>query len=147
MIGRMACALRACVLLLALAPAGATAAEATSAPLTLREAIEAALAGNPELSGLEFHLRAQEARAKQAGLRPAAELSVELENFAGSGEVSGTDELESTFAMSQVIELGGKREARLDVAAAERGLIENDRAIRQLDVLADVTRRFITLAA
>ena len=117
------------------------------AGLSLRQAIDAALVGNPELQSFEFRFRAQDARVQQAGLRPAPEVSAELENFAGTGEAHGVNSVEMTFALSQVVELGGKRSARVDAARAARSSMDTERQIRQLDVLAEVTRRFTTLAA
>jgi cobalt-zinc-cadmium efflux system outer membrane protein len=70
-----------------------------------------------------------------------------VENVLGSGETQGTDSAEYTFALSQVLELGGKRDARVAAAQAGLGSLEVDRQAKQLDVLADVTRKFITVAA
>lgn len=122
-------------------------AAADAAPLALRQAIEAALAGNLQLQGFVFQLRAQQARSRQAALRPAPELSLEVENFAGLDAARGFDSSETTLALSQLVELGGRREARADVATAAYRLIDAERAARQLDVLAEVTRRFIVVAA
>lgn len=116
-------------------------------PLTLRQAIEAALAGNPELRTFDFAFRAQEARTRQADLRPAPEVSLDVENVFGSGETRETDAAEYTFALSQVLELGGKRDARVSVAAIGREAIDIERQAAQLDVLAEVARRFIHVAA
>lgn len=133
-----------CVVMMALvSPARA----ADSPPLTLQRAIETALAGNPELRTFEFAFRAQDAQIRQAGLRPAPELSLAIENVLGSGAVRGVDGAEYTLALSQVVELGGKRDARIDAAQAGRSGLEVERQARQLDVLAEVTRRFITVAA
>jgi len=115
--------------------------------LTLEGAIAAALARNPDLAVSEFTLKAADARAVQARLRPNPELSVELENFAGGGALQGTDGLESTLSLSQVVELGGKRRLRTDFALIDRDLLGIERQAQQLDVLAEVTRRFIALVA
>jgi cobalt-zinc-cadmium efflux system outer membrane protein len=145
-------ALCACLLAAALPMARAAVATESIPPpalgttLTLETAIRAALAGNPELAGFGFEFRAQQARIDQAGLRPAAEATVGVENILGSGDSRGLTAMEATFALSHVIELGAKREARVDVAQAERGVIDSDRQAAQLDVLAEVSRRFIELA-
>lgn len=115
-------------------------------PLTLQQAITAALQGNPQLQTFAFQFRAGDARIRQAGLRPAPEISVDLENFAGSGETRGFDAAETTFALSQVIELGGKRDTRINAAQAGRNALDIERQSAQLDVLAEVTRRFIAVA-
>lgn len=120
---------------------------ADAPPLTLRQAVDAALAGNPGLQAFAFELRTQDARIEQAGLRPPTGVSLEVENVLGSGEARGTDTAEYTFALSQVLELGGKRSARIAAAEAARDTLEVERQARQLDLLAEVTRRFITVAA
>lgn len=144
--GSPARALGVCYLAVALLAAPAQAVGAAPA-LTLRQAVDAALAGNPDLAVFTFELRAQDARTRQAALLPPLEASLEAENVLGTGDTKGTDAAEFTFALSRVVELGGKRDAR--VAAAQAGLaaLDIEREARQLDVLAEVTRRFITVAA
>jgi cobalt-zinc-cadmium efflux system outer membrane protein len=74
---------------------------------------------------------------------PNPELAVELENFAGTGELRGIDALETTLSLSQVIELGDKRSRRVEVAhAAERDIVAAERDVRQLDVIAEVAGAF-----
>jgi outer membrane protein, heavy metal efflux system len=84
---------------------------------------------------------------EQAGLRVNPELSVELENFAGTGVARRAKGLETTLTLSQVIELGGKRALRTEVATWDRDLTQVERRAQQLDVLAEVTRRFIAVVA
>ena len=79
----LARALRACCFSLVLLAPSVHAADSSLRPLTLQQAIGAALQTHPELQGFAFKLRALEARQRQAGLRPAPEVSVELENFFG----------------------------------------------------------------
>ena len=130
-----------CVLALLAAPA-----RSESAPLTLRQAIQAALAANPDLAGFAYELRAQDARTDAAGLRPAPTLSADIENILGSGDHRRLNDAETTFALSQVVELGGKRAARVGAAQAGRELLTVTEQAAQLDVLAEVTRRFIHVA-
>lgn len=141
-------AIVACVALY-LATSSARAAEgpASAAELTLASAIDLALKRNPDLVASRYELTAAQARILQAGLRINPELDLELENFAGSGAVAGTDALETTLSLSQVIELGGKRSLRRSVAEADSDLIAIEQRARQLDVLAEVTRRFIDVVS
>lgn len=134
----------ACIALhLATAAARAAESPASAAELTLASAVDQALKRNPDLLASRYELTAAQARILQAGLRLNPEIDLELENFAGSGAATGTDALETTLSLSQVIELGGKRGLRRSVAEADGDLIAIEQRARQLDVLAEVARRFI----
>ena len=113
-------------------------ASARAADLTLAEAIDQSLKRNPALLASRYELTAAQARVLQAGLRRNPELSVEFENAAGSSE-----ELETTLSLSHVIELGNKRALRYNAALADSDVVSIEQRARQLDVLAEVTRRFI----
>jgi outer membrane protein, heavy metal efflux system len=115
-------------------------------PLTLDAAIGAALQRNPALRSMEFELRAVAERRGQAAQQPTPVMGIELENLAGNGSLRGTRSLETTLALSQVIELGGKRAQRIAVAGFEYDRAAVERSAQQLDVLATVTRRFIDVA-
>ena len=146
----LACAWRACALLFLAAfcvVANATEPQEPRGELTLAQAIEIALRRNPELLASRYELTAAQARVLQAGARLNPELGLELENFAGSGALKGVDALETTLSLSQVIELGDKRGLRRSVAEADGDLIAIEQRTRQLDTLAEVTRRFIDVVA
>jgi len=145
MILRPASLVGACLITLAMLTLSAGAAPAENR-LTLQRAIEAALAGNPELKSFQFRFRASDALRSQAALRPPVEVGLEAENILGSGAYKSVDTAETTLALSHVLELGGKREARIGLADASRGVLEADLRARQLDVLTEVTRRFIDVA-
>jgi cobalt-zinc-cadmium efflux system outer membrane protein len=134
--------LAACAILVATMPWAANAE-----PLTLAAAIDRTLAGNPEL-GVYVHRRsAQQARVDAAALPPPFELSAEVEDAFGTGRASGFDSAETTFAFSKVIELGDKRALRVDGARQAADLIAAERAAAEIDVLAEVARRFIHVAS
>ena len=124
-----------------------SAAPADTPKLTLREAIDAALAGNPELAASAYEIEAQDARTRQAALTPSIGLGVEAENLLGTGDFDGVDEAELTLALSSVIELGGKADARIAASRASRDALDTERMVLQLDVLAEVARRFVDVAA
>jgi cobalt-zinc-cadmium efflux system outer membrane protein len=143
-----ACA--ACTLLFVVASADAQASTEAVNPegeLTLARAVDAALRSNPDLVASTYELSAAQARIVQAGLRPNPEIGVELENFAGTGTTRGTDSLETTLSLSQVVEMGGKRGLRQSVAEAGLDFTTIEQRARELDVLADVTLRFIDVTA
>lgn len=115
--------------------------------LSLRDATRKALTGNPELRNFAFDFKAQDGLAAQAAVRPNPQLNAQAEDFAGTGNSRGFTGTEFSLSLSQALELGDKRRRRIEVASEQRRLIEADRAIRQLDVVAEVARCFIGVAA
>jgi outer membrane protein, heavy metal efflux system len=113
--------------------------------LTLGAAVQAALARNPDLAAGGYELKAAEARILQARLRPNPELSVQFDNLSVAGGARGTSVMSSALTLSQVIEIGGKRALRTEVATSDRDVVGIERQALQLDVLAEVTRRFISV--
>ncbi|MGJ8677064.1 MAG: TolC family protein [Akkermansiaceae bacterium] len=88
-----------------------------SGQVSRSQATRYALTYNPTLQAQRAELRAMEAEVVQAGLSPNPELEVEAENFGGSGGRRGFNSAEITAAISQKLELGGKRKKRTLVAA------------------------------
>jgi len=115
--------------------------------ITLRDALVAALTNSPELAAYSWETRAKEAEALQAGVRPNPELGAEVENFGGGGDFRGFHSAETTLALSQLIELGGKRGKRLKVAEQELGLAAWDYEAARIDVLTETTKAFIDVLA
>jgi cobalt-zinc-cadmium efflux system outer membrane protein len=111
--------------------------------LTLLQAQTLAMQHNPQLAAFGWEVRAGEARTRQAGLSPNPELEIEVEDFAGSGELRGFQSAEITIHLSQLIELAGKRRKRARVAAFERDLAAWDYEATRLDVLTEVTQAFV----
>ena len=124
-------------------------AATAGAPLTLDRALALALAEarHPELSAAQEEILAREAELGQAALRPNPTLDLELENFAGSGEFSGADGIETTLLLTQPIELGGKRERRRQSAeiALERSRAEQE--IARSELAARTADRFLAVLA
>ncbi len=111
--------------------------------LTLPQAQALALLQHPRLAAFGWEVRAGEARTLQASLPPNPELGIEVENFAGSGELRGFRSAEITIHLSQLIELAGKRQKRTRVAALERDLVAWDYEATRIDVLTQVTQAFV----
>ena len=120
---------------------------ASGAPLTLREALAQALLHNPELEIYSREIRAREAEALQAGLRPNPSLSLESENVFGSGEFSGTGGSETTFAVHQTIELGKKRSLRRDLAESQAEVARSDFLLAKSDLLARTSEAYFSVLA
>ena len=115
--------------------------------LTLRAALALALTENPELAPFAWQTRANEARVLQAGLRHNPELGLQVEDVLGTGDFQGVREAQTTLQLSQVIELGGKRAARTEVATQARGITQSEYELKRVEVLGEVTQRFIQVVA
>jgi cobalt-zinc-cadmium efflux system outer membrane protein len=109
-----------------------------AAPLTLQEALARAIESDPGLRAAEAGVDAALGGVRQARVRPNPELSAEVENFNGRGDLRGFQGAETTFSLSQQVELGGQRRARIRLADRELHGAELDRALRGLDLLRDV---------
>ena len=115
--------------------------------LRLEDALSAALLRNPELAADAYETRAREAALLQAGAHPNPTLSLELEDVAGSGEFHGVESAQTTLLLGQLIELGGKRAARLELAAAQRDLASWDYEVRRIEVLVRTAGAFVDVLA
>ena len=116
-------------------------------PLSLGDAVAAALRDNPSLKAFAFEARVAEARIIQAGIRPNPVVSLEAENLLGTGAMSGVKYLETTLQLSQVIDLGDTIDRRVETARDARSLAEVDFTLKRLDLLAEVARRYVEVTA
>jgi cobalt-zinc-cadmium efflux system outer membrane protein len=116
-------------------------------PLTMREALAAALLGSPDLAATAYEIRAREAEALQAGRLPNPELALELDEFGGTGELGGVDAAEVSLTLSQLIELGGKRAKRQSIARYEAQSARWEDEIRRIDVLSRTASDYVRLLA
>ncbi|GJM04691.1 MAG: outer membrane protein CzcC [marine bacterium B5-7] len=116
-----------------------------SGTLSLKKAITLTLEHNPELAAYAWGIRSREIDRIQAGLLPNPELGIEVENFAGSGDVSSFRSAEMTIALSQLIELGDKRVKRQQIALTEHSLARWDYEIKRIDLLTATARIFIAV--
>ena len=123
------------------------------APLTVaspQQAVEAALTVSPALRGAGAARQAVQADALQARLRPNPELRGNFENFGGFGgrqENRSFRALESTVGLAQRIELGGKRSARMDLAARSGEVAALDFTGVRLEIAREVVTALATAEA
>jgi outer membrane protein, heavy metal efflux system len=119
----------------------------TNGEMTLQSAIQRTLTNSPELHEFTYKQEAIEGEIKTASLKPALNAGIEVENFLGTGEVSGIKGSELTLTLSSVIELGNKFNSRKAFAKAQSTFVEAQKQVHTLDVLAEVTRRYIDVLA
>jgi cobalt-zinc-cadmium efflux system outer membrane protein len=113
--------------------------------LTLPQALALTLEKSPELTSFSSAVRGGEARILQAGLIPNPELSLQVED--AFGPYGGRSYSQATLQLSQVIELGGKRSARVDSATAFHNQLKHEYEIKRVEVLSSLTDKFIRTTA
>ncbi|HET9445368.1 MAG TPA: TolC family protein [Steroidobacteraceae bacterium] len=134
----------ACAMALALwAAAAGAASPGAGETLTRNRAIELAVTHSLAIAALTSQREALAARGEAEALSPSFHIESEFENFAGSGDASGADLLESTVRVSRVIELGDKAALRRGVGAAELDQLAAEQQLARADLAAEVARRFI----
>lgn len=115
--------------------------------LTLRQALALALTQSPELAAVDHDVRIAEARILQAKLHPNPEAEVTSENIAGSGSYSDARRSENTLLLGQLLELGGKRGARVREARFGRDLAGFDYEARKREVFLRTAQDFVDVLA
>jgi len=118
---------------LALFGAGAAVhAQERLSSLTLEQALRLASETNPNVRAKEFELKAVGAGEITAGLRPNPTANFLAEQFGGASSASQT---QYTINIGQPIELGGKRQRRIDSATAQTKVTTHELADlrRQID--------------
>ena len=118
---------------LALLGAGAAVhAQERLSSLTLEQALRLASETNPNVRAKEFELKAVGAGEITAGLRPNPTANFLAEQFGGASSASQT---QYTINIGQPIELGGKRQRRIDSATAQTKVTTHELADlrRQID--------------
>ena len=101
-----------------------------------------ALLNNPQLQVFSFEQRAREAHALQSDLIPNPQLEIMVEDAAGSGSFNGFDQSQTTIQLSQLVELGGKRAARLRANTLSKKLADWDYETKRMQVLTQVAKAY-----
>jgi cobalt-zinc-cadmium efflux system outer membrane protein len=116
-----------------------------SQTLTLKTALQRALAANPRLTAAERDVGIATGQRIQAGALINPELSYEQDNSFGSGRYRGTKSAETTLQISQLFELFGKRDARIAVGQAGVEAAAIQRKAVRLEVLSETAVAFLNV--
>jgi cobalt-zinc-cadmium efflux system outer membrane protein len=111
------------------------------APLTLREAIEQAIAQNPELKAAESRVQATRARETQASAWPNPNLTLSVDEAPFADPLNGS----LMAGVSQPLMLGTQRSALLETAALERAIAELERDALRLERVSEVKQAYARL--
>ncbi|MCH7822365.1 MAG: TolC family protein [Proteobacteria bacterium] len=110
--------------------------------LTLLRAAELTLEHNPQLRSASFGREAASAALDQAALKPQWSVSLQVEDFAGSGTLSGFNTSETTLRLSRIFQRTEVRSGRMSVASSLESQLESRLEVERLDLMALLTRRF-----
>lgn len=111
--------------------------------ISYAQALQRAIAAEPRLALNSTLAEAAEGQIEQANLRPNPVVGAEVENFLGTGPITGVQGLEITLGVSQLIETADKREKRTTLARAERTLVDWNRESLLAQVEASVRSSFV----
>lgn len=114
---------------------------ATASELSVGAAVNRALSQHPSLQAGLAEIDARHGEAAQAAVRPNPELGIDVENFAGNK--SKSDATETTFALTQTLELGDKRFLRLRAAELDTSLAVWDYEVARMQVAIGTARAAI----
>lgn len=103
--------------------------------LSLDQALDAAFSQNPDFAAIGREIGIAEGERRQAGLIPNPELSWEVEDTRRHTSTT-------TVTLSQALELGGKRGARIEVAEAGQAIARLELERQRNSLRADVIQAF-----
>ncbi len=109
-----------------------------SGALSLQQAIDRAISNSPRLKSSQASYLASQGERRQASALPNPGIGVDVENVGGSKELRDSNPRQTTFGVSQLIEIGGKRSARTDIADQGVALAQFDNEAAKLDLIRDV---------
>ena len=112
-------------------------------PLTLPAAAERVLQQNPRLRSADFARAAAATRADDAALKPQWSVRLDVENFLGTGSLSGFDGSETTLSLSRIFQARDTRDAHIATATAFGDGVSNRLESERLDLLAALAERFV----
>jgi cobalt-zinc-cadmium efflux system outer membrane protein len=115
--------------------------------LSLEQAMSLSLLHNPMLQDFALATRVADVKTLGAGLYKNPELDIEVENFLGSGRLRRFQQTETTFSISQLFELGGKRSKRQALAETEYDLSIWNYEARRMDMIYLVAINYIKVLA
>jgi len=125
----------------------ASAQESITGVISLRDALETTLAAHPRLRSFPLRAEALLGEKETAELKPAFRVEAEIEDALGTGDIKDFTGAEATLRLSNLVEMGNKRAARVGLANRRIEVLDAEQQVVELDLLTDVVRRFIDVAS
>lgn len=119
----------------------------TPSQLNLAEACGLAIQHHPSLATYPMDLRASDARVLKATRMPNPEVGFDGEDFFGTDETRGLRSAVFNAQITQVLETGGKRQARQGLAQAERSVMLAEYGVKRLEVIMATSEQYLEAVA
>src|SRR5262245_45302739 len=110
--------------------------------LTLPQALQRAASANPRIAAADRTIGMADGRREQANALPNPTIGFEVDNFA-PGSSSVVQGAETTLMLSQLIELGGKRDARVAAALGDYDAARWEREAARLELFSETAVAFV----
>ena len=110
--------------------------------LTLSRALQQAANASPRLEAADRNIGMADGRRQQANKLPNPTIGLEVDNFA-PGPSNNVGGAETTLMLSQLIELGGKRDARVSAALGDYESARWEKEASRLELLSETTIAFV----
>ncbi len=111
--------------------------------LTLPQAADLVLERNPHLRSAQFGRAAAEAQLSAASMKPQWSVALDVEDFLGTGALSGFDGSQSTLRLSRIFQSDEARAGRMAVASAIGSQTDTVFEAERLDTLTLLADRFV----
>ena len=129
-----------------IASATCNAQEMLTGTISLRDALAATISTNPKLRSFPLRNDALLGEREIADLKPPFMVGAEIEDALGTGDIRDFTGAEATLMLSSVVEMGGKRAARVGMINRRIDVLNAEQRFVELDLLVEVVRRFIDVA-
>lgn len=110
--------------------------------IDLSVSVQRTLLSSPQLQLYPYHVRQLEAESLQAGLKPNPTVKVELEDAFGTGNNRLLSGYELTLSLGQVLELGDKRNRRVEIVDRKSAQTQSEFELNRLNVVANTMGDF-----
>jgi cobalt-zinc-cadmium efflux system outer membrane protein len=119
----------------------------TPGKLSLKSACALAVTHHPSLATYPMDRRAADARILKASRIPNPVLNLDDEDFFGTGDLGGLSASVLNSLLTQVIERGGKRQARTEAARQAGKVMEAEYEVRRREVMTETGRLYLEAVA
>jgi len=131
------------------APASPVALTSAATPknLSLETACALAVAHHPSLATYPMDRRAADARILKASRIPNPVLTLDEEDFFGTGDLGGLGASVFNSLLTQVIERGGKRQARTEAARSAGKVMDAEYQVRRTNLIQETGELYLKAVA